>query len=328
MLLEDIRGHEAPIRLLQNSLRENRVAHAYLFTGPAGIGKEMTARAFAQAHLCQEGSVLGQACDQCLSCRKLKSGNHPDWKLIQPQGASLKIDQIRELLIEVNLKSYEGHGKVYILTDVEKMTVQAANAFLKLLEEPPEGVLLLLCSSQPYKLLPTILSRCQVVQFYPLKAGEVANMLVEQRELTPERGAFIAAMAAGIPARAFGYTDNNNLDQRRTRMVEIAEELLGSDELAVFSKIEELEKQKPELVENLDMLATWFRDLLIWKTTEKLELMINCDIPDKIKAQSKGFSQGRLEMNLAVIEKTKDYLRSNVNNRLALNNMFMDLWGG
>lgn len=314
--------------MLKNALLNNRVAHAYLFSGPRGIGKTTTARAFAQAFLCELGRVLGESCGECPACRKFMRENHPDLKIIEPLGASLKIDQIRELVQKVYYKAYGGQGRVYILRDVDTMTTEAANSFLKILEEPPEGVLFLLISSQPYNLLTTIVSRCQVLQFFPLSNGDLEDILVERFSVSRDRAAFVASMARGVVARAMDYVQSEDLDQKRQRLVNISQRLLKEEILPAFQMAEELEKQKDELVENLDLLAAWYRDLLVWKITGEPGLLINADMAQDVREAGQKFSRGRLLNNLETIERTKAYVQSNVNNRLALENMFLDLLGG
>jgi DNA polymerase-3 subunit delta' len=328
MNFKEIIGQPGPVQVLKNALLNHRVAHAYLFSGPRGIGKTTIARAFAQAFLCEQGKLLGDSCGECASCQKLNRENHPDLKTIEPQGVSLKIDQIRELVQKVYFKAYDGQGRVYILADVDTMTTEAANSFLKILEEPPEEVLFILISSQPYKLLPTIVSRCQVLQFFPLSNGDMEIFLVDRHSISKERAIFVASMAHGIITRALESIQSEDLEQQRKKIVEISQILFKGDVLQAFQTAEELEKKKDELVKTLGLLATWYRDLLVWKTTQHEELLINADMVNGVQQGSQNFSQRRLLQNLATIEQTKGYLNANVNNRLALENMCLDLLGG
>lgn len=328
MFFREITGHSGPVQVLKNALLNNRITHAYLFSGSRGIGKTTTAHAFAQAFLCEQGRLLGDSCGECPSCRKFMRENHPDLKIIEPLGTSLKIDQIRELVKKVYLKAYGEQGRVYILKDVDTMTTEAANSFLKILEEPPEGVLFLLISSQPYNLLTTIVSRCQVIQFFPLSNGDVETILVKRFSVPRDKAVFVASMARGIITRALEYVQSEDLEQQRKRLVEISQGLFTGEILFAFQTAEELEKKKDELVDTLDLLAAWYRDLLVWKTTEDTGLLINADMLQDIQESCIKLSRGRLVNNLDRIEQTKGYLKANVNNRLALENMFLDLLGG
>ncbi len=300
MLLSEFKGHHGPVQILKNALIRNRVAHAYLLIGPGKSGKNAVASSFARAYLCGQGRTLGDSCGECPSCRTFLQRNHPDVKIIEPAGASIKIDQIRELSQQVYIKAYAGLGKVYLLTKVETMTTEAANSFLKILEEPPEGVIFLLVSTKPYDILPTISSRCQILQFSSL-------------------------------APASGSQQPNEVDARKQELLDITDKLFDNQELTVFQVAEEFEKNgknKQELSEMLDVLAVWYRDLLLWKTTGQAELLINGDLLESLQAVSPKVSTDRLISNIEVIEQTKEYLQANVNTRLAIENMLIELLGG
>ncbi|MFQ5520086.1 MAG: DNA polymerase III subunit delta', partial [Candidatus Methylomirabilia bacterium] len=173
---EAIRGHSAVSGLLRSAIDSDRVAHAYAFVGPPGIGKKLTAKAFAQALLCsshQSTSSGGRSspggCGLCPACRRVEAGAHPDCHLIVPDGQQIKIEQVRELARLASLRPYEGRLKVFIVDDAERMSLVTANALLKTLEEPPDRTVIILVLSRARALPATVLSRCQVVRFTPLK---------------------------------------------------------------------------------------------------------------------------------------------------------------
>lgn len=328
MLLKELIGHHGPVQILQNALVNNRLAHGYLFTGPKGIGKTTAARALAQAYLCDQGKTLGDACGECPSCRRFSGGNHPDFRVIEPQGSSLKIDQIRELVQRVYLKAYLGPGRVYLLTDVDKMTIEAANSFLKVLEEPPENTLFLLVSAQPYNLLPTVISRCQVLQFYPLTEGNLTEIVLSRGAAGADKAVLAAVLARGIPAKALEYAESNDLTALRGSVHKLAARLLEGNPLSAFETAETLDKQKEGLAETLDLLAMWYRDILVWQSTGAPELLGNADLLEQIQAIGERMSPAKLQQNLAALTQVQTYLHSNVNARLALENLFLDLLGG
>jgi len=173
-------GHEWAVALLRRSLAENRVGHAYLITGSPQVGKTTLARTFAQALNCTHPDADERPCDACRSCRLVSAGNHPDVPFIEPDGASLKIDQIRALQRQVALSPVEGRWKGYILREMERATAEAANALLKTLEEPPSHAVLILTASEAEVLLPTIVSRCQTVPLRPLSQQAIAQALVSR----------------------------------------------------------------------------------------------------------------------------------------------------
>ncbi len=170
MALTEIAGQPKAIKLLNRSLASQRLAHAYLFTGPDGVGKYTTARSMAAILLCPDVSDL-KPCGICPGCQKFSSGNHPDFLHISPMGTAIKIDQIRELKKALSFSPLEAEYRVTILEDVHTMRREAGNSLLKLLEEPPPDNILLLTADESVQLLTTIVSRCQVIPFYPLPPG-------------------------------------------------------------------------------------------------------------------------------------------------------------
>ena len=190
-------GHQQIVEQLQHTVASNRIAGAYLFVGPTGIGKETVARYFAQLIFCQQDTQPPTACGTCLACRKMDSGNHPDLLFVRPEGSLLKIGQIREIQKQIIYEPLEASRKVYILTDVDRMNAEAENCLLKTLEEPPAASVLILLTSNIRMLLPTTRSRCQILQFHPMPTQELAKVLVEQFSVAPEQ-----ATALGVTSPA------------------------------------------------------------------------------------------------------------------------------
>lgn len=175
---EEIAGETQIMQTLKNSLKENRMAHAYLFAGPRGVGKTTTARIIAKGLNCITNGITDSPCNECVNCRAIDSGNFFD--LIEIDAASNRgIDEIRSLKEKVNYKPVEGRKKVYIIDEVHMLTKEAFNALLKTLEEPPEHVLFILATTEPDKILDTILSRCQRYDFMPLKYEEAKSRILE-----------------------------------------------------------------------------------------------------------------------------------------------------
>src|SRR3990172_246416 len=167
MTFHDILGHDRPVAILKRALAQDTLAHAYLFSGEAGIGKKMTALALAAALHCGDlRENIG--CGVCPSCRMAASLSHPDVHILAGDGGEIKIDQIRQVQADLALKPFQGEKKVLIVDGAEDMNPASANAFLKTLEEPPGDTLIVLISSMPQGLLPTIRSRCQEIRFHPL----------------------------------------------------------------------------------------------------------------------------------------------------------------
>lgn len=308
-------GHDQIIEQLLHAIESNRVAGAYLFAGPANIGKETVARYFAKSINCtasEQGS-----CNSCLSCRKIENGNHPDVQIIRPSGAWMKIDQIRELQKWIVYQPLEGKRKVYILTEVDCMNLEAANCLLKTLEEPPAGSVLVLITSNLDALLPTIRSRCQIIDFHPLAIPELAAYLIQQYNLEEHKAFPIASLSSGAVGKALTrLREEEDISQE-----EIPEIIETSDRLAAFRIAENL-NQNPEA---LDHLVTWYRDLLLLHQGAPVNSLTHIYHAERLQQLTSSYSRLKLQRAIKTIFETKDLLKRNVNATLALEVMVLKL---
>jgi DNA polymerase-3 subunit delta' len=213
-----VRGHEAQLRAFELAVQRNRVAHAYLFVGPAGVGKRLFAGELAKALLCEDPPGQLDACDHCPGCLQVEAGTHPDFVATgrPEEKLELPIEVIRELCRSFALKAARGRGKVAILDDANDLNEEAANCFLKTLEEPPPRSVLILIGSSRERQLPTILSRCQVVQFAPLPEAVVADVLRGQELPDPALFDRLARLSGGSPGQALALADPKLWEFRRT----------------------------------------------------------------------------------------------------------------
>jgi DNA polymerase-3 subunit delta' len=205
-----VRGHEAQVRAFEHAVRRNRLAHAYLFTGPAGVGKRLFAHELAKALLCEQASPERlEACDRCPSCLQVEACTHPDFFTASrpEEKLELPIEVMRELCRSFALKSMRGRGKVAVLDDADDLNEEAANCFLKTLEEPPPRSVLILVGSSPERQLATIVSRCQVVRFAPLPEAVVAELLRGQDLPDPGMIDRLARLGGGSPGQALALAD-------------------------------------------------------------------------------------------------------------------------
>ncbi len=209
MSWQRVRGHDALITSFQRVASRGRLAHAYLFVGPSGIGKRLFALELAKALLCEGQHDQFEGCDHCPGCALLEAGTHPDFLLMQkpPEDMEFRIALMREILDRIYLKPARGRGKVAILDDADDLNDEAANAFLKTLEEPPPGSLLVLLGTSTDRQLPTIVSRCQVVRFAPLSETLVDKVLAEQGIDDPTQRQRLAALSEGCPGTALALSD-------------------------------------------------------------------------------------------------------------------------
>jgi DNA polymerase-3 subunit delta' len=256
-------GHEWAVTLLRRSLIESRIGHAYLITGSPQIGKTTLARTFAKALNCACPQTDKRPCDACRSCRLVGEDNHPDVRIVEPDGIYLKIQQVRDLQHQVALSPVEGRWKIYILREMERATAEAANALLKTLEEPPSYAVLILTAGEAEALLPTIVSRCQPVPLRPLSRQTVEQALMDRWQVLPERASLLANLSGGRLGWAVEASRKPaRLEQRSQRLDEL-QALLGQGHADRFTYAERLSREPVVLREVMGLWLTWWRDLLL-----------------------------------------------------------------
>ena len=319
---QQIVGHEQIITQLRHAIQSSRVAGAYLFVGPAGVGKETVAIHFAKSINCLE---LGEnPCGTCLSCRKTDAGNHPDLQIVGPSGAWIRIDQIRELQKRIVFRPFEGVRKIAILREAERMNLEAANCLLKTLEEPPAESVLILLTTNLDALLPTIRSRCQIIKFNPLPPNELARYLNEQFQLGEREALSVATLAGGVVGKALANLNSRNAEESETGQPAdegIPEILTTTDRLAVF-RIAEHYGDDPD---RLDVLAEWYRDLLLLHQDVSPDLLVHTYHVEALRQLVPRYSRLRLQAAIKTIFETKNALSRNINATLALEVMTLKL---
>lgn len=262
-VFDAIFGQPRAREFFRASIASGRVSHAYLFTGPAGSNKTTAAYAFAQAILCKD-----HGCRTCDDCRRIERRKHPDVHFYAPEGAQgYLVEQIREIVSSVSLAPIRARGKVYILDRVDLLGVSAANAFLKTLEEPVEGVTFILLGRTREAVLPTIVSRCQVVPFRHIPAREAAGILSQKTGVTPQQARIAIEACNGSITRAMSFAKSAERSEFRARIMEVLANLALSDERDVLEYAAELierakapldnvrTQQSEELAESADFLT-------------------------------------------------------------------------
>lgn len=317
--------------ILQGALRSDRISHAYLFVGPVGVGRLTAARAFAQALLCAVGS--DDACGVCGPCRKVVAGTHPDLRIIAPgrtetgaERRAVAIDQVRDLKREAAYPPYEGKWKIFIIEDTEQMRAEAANSLLKVLEEPPANTVIILLSESTEALLPTLVSRAQLVRFTLVPASEIVNVLVAGAGVPAERARFLAAMAGGrVGAALEAAAAGEEPFARRQEVLATLQALEGGDVIAGLDAAEAVARQKDEIERWLDIALLWFRDLAVWQALGDPALLTNLDRQRDVTDWASRTPSEDLIRTIEAIEQAKAALRRNVNPRLVLETLFITL---
>lgn len=324
--LDSIIGQSQAKKFLTTSFGRGKTSHAYLFRGPAGVGKKTCAHGFACLINCH-APVDGNACGNCLSCKKYSSGNHPDLISIEPQGAGVKIGQIRELKKALTYPPFEARFRVVLIEDIH-LTMrrkEVANSLLKTLEEPPEDTIFILTGDEAGGILPTILSRCQIIPFYPLPYELVTQVLVDDGI-----DAQIAATLSGIAEGSLGRARSLYQDELLLLREEIIEKLLEctpqqpSGVETVFLMAEKAASSKENTDELLDLLTLWIRDLMLVKNGLS-EKIINHDLSHLMPRACDRWSFGDLTEKITRIDTARRQLLRNCNRSLVLEVLFFDL---
>jgi DNA polymerase-3 subunit delta' len=262
------------------------------------------------------------ACGECLSCHKIISGSHPDIITVKPDGVFIKIGQVRNVSRELRFAPLEGNKRIVIINDAQAMNLEASNAILKILEEPPRHTMLILTATQTTDLLPTIVSRCQQVAFRPIPYDKVAEVLVGLRGLEIETATTLAVLTKGSLGKALSV-DGEEWTVWRSSLLEQVSSFSTRSIQPVFAFAGTLSGDKDRLADALDILMTWFRDALMYKVSP--ERIINKDLMDKIQHASKGQSISELLRKIEVVNSAQAAISRNSNPRLALEVMMMRL---
>lgn len=323
MSFDDFNGDRSVAERLQRSLQRERLAHAYLFTGPRGGGKEAMATTLARALNCLQKEH--DACGRCESCRHIAEGSHPDVHWVQPESKSrrIQINQIREFERAVALKPSVARMKVGIIVDADCMTEQASNAFLKTLEEPPARTIILLLSTEPKRLLPTILSRCLRVSFGAVQAKRtpeqerVLSLLVEFASTQPRGIVHVYRLHAEL---------TKLLVEMKAKIEEAADDVDPRKELESEAR-EKLEAERAAQMEGeyrgvreqvLEEMYAWFADVLLCVSGAESSVLAHPDRLADIQHASSGLSHERASGHLDAVEGIRDALARNITEAFAL----------
>ncbi|MFB1083488.1 DNA polymerase III subunit delta' [Jeotgalibacillus sp. JSM ZJ347] len=315
------------MKMLQNSLQKNRVAHAYLFEGGRGTGKKEMALFLAKGLFCRQ-LYEGEPCHTCEQCRRIDQGNHPDVHVIEPDGQSIKKEQVRLLQEEFSKTGMESMKKAYIISGADKMTVQAANSLLKFLEEPHPSTTAILLTEQIHQMLPTILSRCQHVSFRPLTPVLFKEKLISE-EVHPTMASLISKLTNQVD-EAIELSHDEWFVQARKIMLKLYE-VLKDDPFEAMIRVQSDYlphfKEKSQIDQSLDLFLLIYKDLL-YIQTDKLDHLSYPDWLDTFRTDALQTSANQLTHQLTVILEAKTQLQRNMNTQLLLEQLMLKLQGG
>lgn len=359
MSFDTIKDQEVAVQLLRNLLRKRRIPNGLVFWGPGGVGKRLTALELAKAINCS--AKEDEACDACLSCRKVASGNHPDILTVVPVRNSrvIDLDTMKEVTGSAALRPYESSWRVFLIQDADRMNPHAQNHFLKTLEEPPGQSMFLLITEFPGLLLPTIRSRCQMVRFRTLRQATVVSLLERERDLACEVAESIAAIAQGQMSRALDLVDSEKReialavahrlaqgddpvilaeefcksleDQRRQLEARVRADLAyGDKDERSREDLDELKEQrmallnamvKRDIMEYLYLLETWYRDALVYGATGDRMRLMNRDQAATLQTAMSSDPGKKIE----AIDRARQHLDRYINEERVFRDLFFAL---
>jgi DNA polymerase III subunit delta' len=308
-------------RILSQAIKYQRLPPAYLFVGPAGVGKRTTAMALAKALNCPV--LSGDACERCAVCLRIERHVHPDIHVVEPQGQVIKIDQVRRLREDLALQAYEGRVKVAILDDVSKLTVEAGNALLKVLEEPPVQTLFVLICQHLGNLSTTVTSRAQVLRF-GLLAHEQVVALLRRQGREPGAAERTACLSGGRPGTALALDLPATL-ACRTDALQLWTQGRGGDATVLLASAEHWAKRKSELDLLFEMLLSLVRDAAVSRAGGKETLLMHADIGEALAPLAAGVPSATLWEVFEIIHATQESIAHNANLQLAFEVMLFKI---
>lgn len=320
---QDIIGHEQIKEHFQKAIENHKVSHAYILTGEAGMGRKSLASAFALTLLCEKGK--SEPCMKCHACKQVLSGNHPDLIYVShDKPNSIGVDDIRTQINDtIMVRPYSSYHKVYIVDEAEKMTQQAQNALLKTIEEPPSYAIIILLTTNQEAFLPTILSRCVQLKLKPLKDFVVKSYLTESMQVPEADAEVYAAFARGNLGKAISIASSEEFKLLHKEVLHLLKHVKEMDISELLDYIRKLKEDNLDIYECLDFMQLWYRDVLLYKVTKDINLLVFKDEYRTINEISKNSGYDGMEKILEAIDKARTRLDANVNTELAMELMLL-----
>jgi len=317
-------GHESIIQHLQNAIASHKVSHAYILHGEEGMGKKLLASTFAKTLQCEEGGII--SCNRCKSCMQVASGNHPDILRVTHEKYSIGVEDIRlQLNADIQVKPYSSPYKIYIIEDADKLTEQAQNALLKTIEEPPEYAITILLVSNISVILPTILSRCVLLNLKPVDKQTIKEFLMESHQVPDYMAEVAAAFSGGNVGKAIKYASSEEFEKMKSDVLNILKFIDGMELYELISSLKLLTANKNNIDDYIDLMVLWYRDVLMFKATMDPDLLLYREELTFIMNQANIRSYQGIEKIISAMEKAKIRLKANVNFEIAIELMLLTI---
>lgn len=319
----------------ENAIKMGKISHAYIINGEEGTGKMTLAVEFAKALQCVENNpefygdnhlqfdfgmedtkkeITGRACGECRSCKQTDSKNQPDIKYVTYEKSGIGVDEIREQINDdIEIKPYSSRYKIYIVDDSEKMTVQAQNALLKTIEEPPEYAIIILLTTNADMFLPTILSRCVLLNIRPVKEETIKNQLMTEYGIDSYQAGVAAVFSGGNPGKAVKLATSEDFKELKKHVTGMLISLERGGMDVISNCIKEASSYKKQMTDYFSLMRSWFRDVLLYKVTRDMDRLIFQDDCKLIEEMSEKMEYFDLNMILKSIDFAENRIKSNVN---------------
>ncbi len=322
---KDVVGHRDIINYIGNAVAMDQVSHAYILNGERGTGKKMLAHLFAMTLLCEKKGT--GPCNECHSCKQADSCNHPDIiRVTHDKPNSIGVDDIR---VQVNntvmIKPYQGPYKIYIIDRAELMTVEAQNALLKTIEEPPQYAVIMLLTENAEMMLPTVASRCVMLKLRYIKDTLIRRYLMDKLKLPDYKAELCTAFAQGNVGQAIMLANSEHFNEIREEAVQLLKHIHGMEISDITQAISQIVPYKLEINDYLDVLTVWYRDILLYKATKDLDAVVFKEQINAIKERASKSSYEGIQLILTGFEKAKSRLKANVNFELVMELLFLTI---
>ena len=310
---QDILGHEQIIEHLQNAIKTDKVSHAYILDGPDMSGKKMIADAFSRTLECEKKGT--EPCMECHSCKQALGKNQPDIIYLQHEKPNtISVDDIRsQINNDIGVKPYSSPYKVYIVDEAEKMNVQAQNALLKTIEEPPAYAVILLLTNNAEIFLPTILSRCVRLSLKAVPDEKIKAYLMENYEVPDYKADVCVAFAQGNVGKAIELAESEDFNEIKNSALQLIKRLDDIELYEMTEAVKQISNYKLKINDYFDLIMIWYRDVLLYKATADVNKLIFKEEVYEIKKEASRSSYGGIENILEALEKAKIRLNANVN---------------
>ena len=324
---KDVVGHKNIIQYIENAVKTDKVSHAYILNGEKGSGKRLLANLFAMSLQCQNRDEDGDACGKCQSCKQAASNNQPDIiRVTHEKPNTISIDDIREQINnDIVIKPYSSKYKIYIVPDADMMSVQAQNALLKTIEEPPVYAVVMLLADNPDALLPTISSRCVQLNLKPVGDQLVKDYLMNEMHVPDYQAEVDASLAQGNIGKAERIARSPEYEETLENALRMAKYADSMPLYEIVETIKKLTAEKDNIDDYFDIFSLWFRDVLLFKATKEVDSLVFKQELNGIRERANKSSYEGLEKIIEAIQKARARLNANVNFDLTMELMFLTM---